>query len=53
MYLITPNYDEIKALFPDKALKKLSTFISVKTNIYLKGGHRTDKKGWDESITVK
>jgi hydroxymethylpyrimidine/phosphomethylpyrimidine kinase len=45
---ITPNYDEIKALFPDKSIEETIEFISEKTNIYLKGGHRTDKKGWDE-----
>lgn len=45
---ITPNYDEIKALFPDKTIDKTIEFIAEKTNIYLKGGHRTDKKGWDE-----
>ena len=45
---ITPNYDEIKALFPDKSIEETIEFISEKTNIYLKGGHREDKKGWDE-----
>ncbi len=47
-YFITPNYDEIKELFPDKTIEETIDFISEKTNIYLKGGHRTDKKGWDE-----
>jgi len=47
-HFITPNYDEIKALFPDKTIEETIEFISEKTNIYLKGGHRTDKKGWDE-----
>ncbi|CAM1352698.1 hydroxymethylpyrimidine/phosphomethylpyrimidine kinase [Tenacibaculum insulae] len=45
---ITPNYDEIKALFPDKNIEETIEFISSKTNLYLKGGHRKDKKGWDE-----
>ncbi|QCE42968.1 hydroxymethylpyrimidine/phosphomethylpyrimidine kinase [Psychroserpens sp. NJDZ02] len=45
---ITPNYDEIKALFPNKSIEETIDFIAQKTNIYLKGGHRTDKKGWDE-----
>lgn len=45
---ITPNYDEIKALFPDKTIEQTIDFIAERTNIYLKGGHRTDKKGWDE-----
>ncbi|MCG1036746.1 hydroxymethylpyrimidine/phosphomethylpyrimidine kinase [Polaribacter sargassicola] len=47
-HFITPNYDEIKDLFPDKTIAETIDFISEKTNIYLKGGHRTDKKGWDE-----
>ena len=47
-YFITPNYDEIKALFPEKDLEDTIEFIASKTNVYLKGGHRTDKKGWDE-----
>ncbi|WP_055435037.1 hydroxymethylpyrimidine/phosphomethylpyrimidine kinase [Lacinutrix algicola] len=45
---ITPNYDEIKALFPEKSIEETIGFISERTNIYLKGGHRKDKKGWDE-----
>lgn len=46
-YFITPNYHEIKALFPKKEITETIDFISNKTNIYLKGGHRKDKKGWD------
>ncbi|WP_299160665.1 bifunctional hydroxymethylpyrimidine kinase/phosphomethylpyrimidine kinase [uncultured Tenacibaculum sp.] len=45
---ITPNYEEIKVLFPKKAIEETIDFISEKTNVYLKGGHRTEKKGWDE-----
>lgn len=45
---ITPNYDEIKALFPEKAIEETIEFISERTNIYLKGGHREEKRGWDE-----
>lgn len=47
-YFITPNYDEIKGLFPGKNIEDTIELIASKTNIYLKGGHRTDKKGWDE-----
>lgn len=46
--IITPNYDEIKDLFPNKSVDQTIAFIATKTNIYLKGGHRSDKKGWDE-----
>ena len=47
-YFITPNYDEIKTLFPEKNIEETIGFIAERTNIYLKGGHRSDKKGWDE-----
>lgn len=45
---LTPNYDEIQELFPNKTIEETIAFIANRTNIYLKGGHRTDKKGWDE-----
>lgn len=45
---ITPNYVEIEALFPEKSIEETIDFISERTNIYLKGGHRINKKGWDE-----
>ncbi|WP_249028262.1 hydroxymethylpyrimidine/phosphomethylpyrimidine kinase [Nonlabens xylanidelens] len=45
---ITPNYEEIQELFPDKSIEDTINFITQRTNIYLKGGHRMDKKGWDE-----
>ncbi len=45
---LTPNYNEIKELFPDKTVEETIEFISDRTNVYLKGGHRKDKKGWDE-----
>ena len=41
---VTPNYNEIKALFPDKNIEETIEFIASKTNLYLKGGHRKDKK---------
>lgn len=47
-YFITPNYDEIQGLFPNKTIEETIGFIAEKTNIYLKGGHRPEKKGWDE-----
>ncbi len=47
-YIITPNYDEIQLLYPEKDIEETIEYISSKTNIYLKGGHRKDKKGWDE-----
>lgn len=47
-FFITPNYNEIKDLFPNKNIEQTIEFISEKTNIYLKGGHRNDIKGLDE-----
>ena len=45
---ITPNYEEIQSLFPEKMIEETIEFLSERTNVYLKGGHREDKKGWDE-----
>ncbi|SEA49912.1 hydroxymethylpyrimidine/phosphomethylpyrimidine kinase [Bizionia paragorgiae] len=47
-YFITPNYEEIQALFPDKSIEDTIHYLSEKTNIYLKGGHRPNKIGFDE-----
>lgn len=47
-FIITPNYDEIKGLFPEKDIEDTIEYVLDHTNIYLKGGHRSDKKGWDE-----
>ncbi|MGY5351947.1 hydroxymethylpyrimidine/phosphomethylpyrimidine kinase [Wenyingzhuangia sp. IMCC45533] len=47
-YIITPNYDEIQLLYPEKNIEETIEHISSLSNIYLKGGHRKDKKGWDE-----
>lgn len=46
-YIVTPNYDEIKLLYPNLNIPDTIEHISNYTNIYLKGGHRLDKKGWD------
>jgi hydroxymethylpyrimidine/phosphomethylpyrimidine kinase len=47
-YIITPNYTEIQRIYPKLDIEGTLEHISGFTNIYLKGGHRTDKKGWDE-----
>lgn len=49
--VITPNYDEIQQLYPEKSVEKTVQHISQLTNVYLKGGHRPDKKGFDELFT--
>ncbi len=46
-FIITPNYDEIQSLYPNLTIENTIEHISKFTNIYLKGGHRTYKKGWD------
>lgn len=46
-YIITPNYNEIKVLYPNLNIQNTIEHISSLTNVYLKGGHRTNKKGWD------
>jgi len=51
IYLITPNYNEIKELYPNKKLEETIQLISSKTNLFLKGGHRSDKLGKDELYT--
>ncbi|MCK0126325.1 hydroxymethylpyrimidine/phosphomethylpyrimidine kinase [Gelidibacter sp. F2691] len=47
-YLVTPNYNEIQRLYPEKSIKDTIEHICRFTNIYLKGGHRAEKKGMDE-----
>ncbi|MGF7232499.1 hydroxymethylpyrimidine/phosphomethylpyrimidine kinase [Arachidicoccus sp.] len=47
-YVITPNYEEIQSIHPSMDIENTIQHISSFTNIYLKGGHRADKKGWDE-----
>lgn len=48
IHLITPNYEEIQSLYPEKSIKETIKHISSKTNLYLKGGHRTDNLGLDQ-----
>ncbi|MFS4482504.1 hydroxymethylpyrimidine/phosphomethylpyrimidine kinase [Hyunsoonleella sp. 2307UL5-6] len=46
-FIVTPNYNEIQQLYPNLSIQDTISHISSFTNVYLKGGHRTDKKGWD------
>lgn len=46
-FIVTPNYDEIQSLYPKLSIENTIEHMSSLTNIYLKGGHRSDKKGWD------
>lgn len=47
-FIVTPNYNEIQELYPEKTVEETLTHMTDFTTIYLKGGHRRDKKGWDE-----
>lgn len=51
VYLLTPNYNEIKALFPEKTIEETIEKIIQHSNLYLKGGHRLDKLGTDQLFT--
>lgn len=48
IFVITPNFEEIKQLYPEKTIEDTIEYISSKTNVYLKGGHRTDQVGLDQ-----
>lgn len=47
IYVLTPNYEEIKKLYPELNIKETIEQISKKTNLYLKGGHNENEKGKD------
>ena len=47
-FISTPNYEEIKLLYPNLNSSETIAHMSSLTNLYVKGGHREDKKGWDE-----
>jgi hydroxymethylpyrimidine/phosphomethylpyrimidine kinase len=53
IYLLTPNYNEIKQLYPKKNIEETIAYISSKTNLFLKGGHHPGKLGKDELFTVE
>lgn len=52
IHLITPNYEEIKLLFPEKTIEEAISHIQQFTHLYLKGGHRIDQVGKDELYLV-
>ncbi|GAA4116081.1 hydroxymethylpyrimidine/phosphomethylpyrimidine kinase [Aquimarina addita] len=51
IYLLTPNYQEIEKLYMDKTIADTISHIKSKTNLLLKGGHRTDCRGVDVLFT--
>lgn len=48
IFLITPNYNEIRELYPTLNLEESIKALQSQTNVFLKGGHRTEQKGVDE-----
>lgn len=53
IYLLTPNFNEIAALYPNKSIEETIKLMSSKTNLLLKGGHRLGALGKDELYTVE
>ena len=52
IYLLTPNYNEIGRLYTGKSLEESIDWISKKTNLLLKGGHKKEAIGVDELFTT-
>ncbi|WP_196895261.1 hydroxymethylpyrimidine/phosphomethylpyrimidine kinase [Aureivirga marina] len=46
-YLLTPNYQEIQQIFPDKNVEETIFYLNQFTNIFLKGGHKKSALGED------
>lgn len=53
IFLVTPNFDELKLFYPDLDMEETIRKISSITNLYLKGGHRKEKIGLDELFTTE
>ena len=51
IYLLTPNYNEIQKLYPQKTIDNAILTIQHRTNLLLKGGHRDDNIGKDQLFT--
>jgi len=51
VFLLTPNYEEIKNLYPNKDVLETIGHISKKTNLFLKGGHNKEAIGKDSIYT--
>lgn len=47
-FMVTPNFDEIQQSNSKADWKSNLKEINQFTHVYLKGGHRNDKLGWDE-----
>ena len=47
IYLLTPNYSEIQSLYPNKSVEETLSHIQSKTNVFLKGGHNSERLAVD------
>lgn len=47
IYLLTPNYSEIQSLYPNKSVEETLSHIQTKTNVFLKGGHNSERLAVD------
>jgi hydroxymethylpyrimidine/phosphomethylpyrimidine kinase len=47
VFLLTPNFDEVKILAQEENSFQAAEKLAQKTNIYLKGGHNPDNPGKD------
>ncbi len=52
IHLLTPNFIEIEKLYNNKNIEETITYITSKTNLFLKGGHREDHIGVDQLCTM-
>lgn len=48
IHLITPNYDEIRLLYPTLTIEETIVRLQQNTHVFLKGGHREEHLGLDE-----
>lgn len=53
IYLIIPNYEEIKTLFPEESEINAAMALSQHCAVYLKGGHRNDDKKSTDCLFIK
>lgn len=51
IFLVTPNYEELKLFYPQLNMEGTIRRIVSQTNLYLKGGHRPGAIGLDELFT--
>lgn len=50
-FLVTPNYNEIKSIYPKLSVEETIEQLCSFTNVYLKGGHNKEKLGKDYLYT--